>query len=275
MRNPHLALSALTFLAWSGGIAAQTAPAASAPAEAAAKTPDGDRLKLEFASNHREVEAYYPNDSQARLTLYSVVRYDGEIAKPRETFMIRLTGFGIVEPLRLEADDSASIAKVVAILERFKDEAEKSGQLKAAMAKRKADADAALSREETRLVELKSATPADAAAIAASEKRIADLKTGVAMADEIVAMPRIAGVIGKAKLNVDRPEYEFVASFEPAKSLFTLSAGYSFRIVSRDVKYYLELLKRVPEIKTRLLDNEAKDRRVRAEIDGIFAGKAE
>lgn len=276
MRKIPITSVTATFLASVVTTLAQTAPAAAPATPASADTPAGrEGLKIEFPASPRAVTAYYRNDSQARLTLYPVMLYDGEIAKPRETFIVELRGFGIVEPLRLDADDTASISKVVALFERFRSESEKSGKLAASMKARKADADAALSREETRLVELKSADKPDAAAVAAVEKRIAELKAGVAMADEISAMPKISGVIGKAKLNRDRPEYEFIASFEPAKRIFTLSAGYSFRIASRDVTYYIDLLNHTQELKSRLLENEANEKRVRAEIDGIFAAKDE
>lgn len=273
MRIPRIAallVPALAVLPAGAAFAQQAAPAAKSPAD---KTPESDRLRIEFSDTHRVVTAFYPNRSQARLKVYSVTRYDAETSKPREVFVVELKGAGIVDQIRLDADDAASIDKVVGILERFKSQADKSGKLKVSMLKRKADTDAALSREETRLVELKSAAAPDAAEIAKSEQAIESLKTGVALADEIAAMPVISGVIGTAKLNNDRPEYPFVASFEPEREVFTLSAGYSFRIASDDAKYFIDLLKRTQEFKTRLLENETKKRKVRAEIDAIFAGK--
>jgi hypothetical protein len=231
------------------------------------------RVRLEFDANRRMQTAFYSNSSQARLKIYTVNRFDAEIAKAREYFFLELSGAAIIEPLKLDADDTASINAIVSILERFQSESEKSGKLKEDMVKRKVALEGDLSREETRLVELQSAPAPDVAAIDASKAQITKLKDGLTLAVEIGSMTKISGVMGKAKVNLDRPAYEFVASFEPGKSLYTLSAGYSFQVAAKDVKFYVDLLKRTQEFKSQLLENESKGKKLRQEVESLFQEK--
>lgn len=237
------------------------------------KDDSDERIRFEFDGDRRLQSAFYSNSSQARLKIFSVNRFDPEIAKPREYFFLELNGVAIIEPLKLDADDTASVNAIIAILERFQSESEKSGKLKEDMVKRKVAMEAELSREETHLVELESAAAPDVAAIGTAKAQIAKLKEGLALSAELASMAKISGVMGSAKINLDRPAYEFVGSFEPAKSLYTLNAGYSFQVAAKDVKYYLDLLKRTQELKALLLENESKGKKLRQEVDALFKEK--
>jgi hypothetical protein len=229
-----------------------------------------NRIKLEFDSSRKLLNAFYQNDSQARVKIYSVTRFDPDLAKPREYFLVELRGSAIIEPLKLDADDAGSIEAVVSILNRFQSESEKSSQLKVEMTKRKAVLELELSREETRLVELQASAVPDATALDASKNKIAKLKGDAALAGEIGAMEKITGDMGSAKINLDRPAYKFMYSFEPAKDLYTLTAGYSFQVAAKDVKFYVDLLKRTQEFKGKLLDSEDRNKKLRQEVDALL-----
>ena len=248
-------------------------PSPAPEVKAEAKTPEENRLHVEYGDDNRTITAYYPNASQGRLKISEINRYDAEIAKPRIYFILELSGAGMIEPLKLDADDAPSLEAVIGIFERFRDRAEKSGGLKVAMARRKADAEAELSREETRLVELQSAAQPSPRALVAAKKRIEELKRTVMLSVEVGAMNKISGVIGAARLNLDHPVYDYVATFEPAKELYTLRAGNSFQIAAKDVTFFVDLLKRTREFKADLLQNEAKTKLLSREVDDIFSGK--
>lgn len=244
----------------SKGLAAETAEA------------ESNRMRVEFAEGKRVVTAYYPK-SQARIRVSAVTRFDAEIARPREHFLVELTGAAIVDPLVLDADNEPSRHAVIAILERFDSEVEKSKGLKDSMAKRKVAVADELSREETRLLDLQSAESPDAAAVAKSKARIEELKEASDLAEDLGKLTKISGPIGTAKLNLDRPAYEFIATMEPSKSLYTLKAGYSFQVSSTDVKFYLDLLKQTQELKARLLAHEARQLKLKEEINQLFKSK--
>lgn len=126
-------------------MAAKALAAAAAEAEAA-------RMRVEYAEGRRLATAYFLK-SQARLKVYSILRFDPEMAKPREYFLLELTGAAIVEPVVLNLEDECSIQALINILERFEAESGKSNELKEKMGKRKTELGADLSREETRLVD--------------------------------------------------------------------------------------------------------------------------
>lgn len=231
------------------------------------------KIQIEFDELHRQISIFYSNESQARLKVYGVTRFDPEIAKPREYFIAELSGAAIIEPLQLNADDPDSISAVVSILTRFQDEAAKSGNLKERMKARKVALEAELSREETHLVELQGTSVPDASAIAASKSRVAKLNDDIAVVVEIGGMSKITEVMGRAKTHLDRPKYDFVASFEPEKKLYTLNAGYSFQVAAKDAVFYIDLLQRVQEFKKQLLINEAKSKKLREEVKVLFEEK--
>lgn len=248
--------------------AADAPKAAEAPKDA--KKVEDNKPKVEFKDEIRQVVAYYSNASQARLKLYAVNRYDSEIAKPRVYFMAEMTGVSVVEPVKIDADDAASISELVKVLERFESEAKKSDKLKESMVKKKAAVESELSREETKLVDLQSNQSASADEVSSVKKQIEKLKADLVLSDELSKMDRISGSIGKVKINLERPAYEFIASFEPAKQLYTLKAGYSFQVDSKHAKFYIDLLKHIPEYKQQLLDHEKKTVLLRDAVNGIF-----
>ncbi len=229
-------------------------------------------MKVEFSDVARSVTAYYPK-SQARLRVYAINRYDAEIAKSREYFMLELKGAAIVEPLLLDADDDASIDAIATILERFQRESKRSNELKVSMAKRKVAAVDELSREETKLVELQAESAGSATEIEKSKLKIASLKEEISLAEDLQKLNKISGPIGVAKLHLDRPAYEFIATMEPGKALYTLKAGYSFQVSDRDVKYYLDLLGQRKELKQRLLANEARREKLKSAVEEVFTRK--
>lgn len=245
-------------------------PAKAATAPVAPKDPESNKVRVSFDDAQRQIVAYYSNASQARLKVYAVNRYDAEIAKPRVYFIAEMTGTAVVEPVKLDADDAASIDSVVKLLARFDSEAKKSDKLKESMEKKKAAAEAELSRQETKLVDLQSNQSASADELAAAKKSIDALRAEVVLADDLSKMEKIAGSIGKAKINIDRPAYDFQVSFEPAKKLYTLNAGYSFQVDSSHAEYYLDLLKHVQDYKQQLLDHESASVSLREAVDGIF-----
>lgn len=262
--------------------AAPATPAAPAAAQdekmdakalaAAAAEAEAARMRVEYAEGKRLATAYFPK-AQARLKVYSVSRFDPEMAKPREYFLLELTGSAIVEPVVLNLEDGASIQTLIGILERFESESRKSNDLKEKMGKRKTELGGDLSREETRLVDLQSAATPDAEAVAKSKARVAAIKDELAITEDLGKMDKISGVLGTAKLNLDRPSYEFVASMEPTKSVYTLKAGYSFQVSAKEVKYYVDLLKKAPELKGLILENEAYKGRLKDKVDSLFKAK--
>lgn len=271
MKPSNIAKLGVIALGFVCGAYAQGAAASAAkPAKTAPKDADANKVRISFDDAQRQIVAYYSNASQARLKVYAVNRYDAEIAKPRVYFMAEVTGTAVVEPLKLDADDASSIDSVVKLLERFDSEAKKSDKLKESMVKRKAATEAELSRQETKLVDLQSNRSASAEEVASAKKSIEALKAEVVLAEDLSKMDKISGSIGKAKINLDRPAYDFQVSFEPAKKLYTLSAGYSFQVDSSHAEYYLELLKHVQEYKQQLLDHESASVKLREAVDGIF-----
>lgn len=254
----------------SAGVAAEKMDA-KAIAAAAAEA-EANRMRFDFSGGDRTITAYFPK-SQARIKVFAVTRFDADLAKPREYFLLSMTGAGIVEPVVLDVDDPASRANLVSILERFHSEAAKSNKLKENMAKRKVAAGEELSREETKLLDLQSAPSPDADAISKSKSRIVELKEVVTLAEDLGKMPKISGPIGHAKLHLDRPAYDFVASMEPIKALYTLQAGYSFQVSDKDVKFYVDLLNEAPELKRRLLENEARQLKLKNEVGEFFKSK--
>lgn len=246
-------------------MAAKALAAAAAEAEAA-------RMRVEYAEGRRLATAYFLK-SQARLKVYSILRFDPEMAKPREYFLLELTGAAIVEPVVLNLEDECSIQALINILERFEAESGKSNELKEKMGKRKTELGADLSREETRLVDLQSAASPDAESVAKSKARVASIKDELAIAEDLGKMDKISSVLGTAKLNLDRPPYEFVALMEPTKSVYTLKAGYSFQVSAKEVKYYVDLLKKASELKGLILENEAYKSRLKDKVDSLFKAK--
>lgn len=260
----------LTVRADSVGVASAPKPAASSSREKSAE----DVLRVDFSESGRELSAYFQNTSQARLKVYSVVRFDPELARPRRYFFGELTSAAIIEPVVFDIDNPASISAFTGVLERFVDEAAKSGNLKKEMLARKVRLESTLSREETLLVE-QQASSAASDVLAATRARITDLKREILLAGEMGEMEKISGKIGVAKINPDRPAYDFIASFEPGKGLYQLKAGYSLAVSERDAKFCLELLAKAKELKTRLLEHEAKRALLRREVDSFFSGKSE
>lgn len=246
-------------------------PDAKALADAAAEA-EANRMKVVFADRTRAVSAYFPK-SQARIKVSAVTRFDPDMAKPREYFLFEMTGAAIVDPLVLDVEDDAAREALIVILERFALESTKSNELKESMAKRKLAAGDELSREETKLLDLQSAEAPDSAAIAKSKARIEELKEVIDLSEDLGKLKKISGPIGRAKIHLDRPAYEFIASMEPAKALYTLNAGYSFQVASKDVKFYVDLMKAVPELKERLLAYEARQARLKAEVGQLFKAK--
>ncbi len=243
-----------------------------APAKpAVAKAADGQvRIQLDHDVARRTFSAYYANLSQARLKVRVLTQFDPVQARQRDYFIAELTGAGITDTVIFDIDEGDQRVRLLAILERFKSEAQKTGALVKRMAGRKAASEKALSQAETKLVELRDKSGA-AADLAKVEAEIAKLKDAIAVADEISKMKVISGEMGVAKVHMNHPPYSFVGTFEPgAKQLYILRAGFGVQISYQDVDYYIDLLKRAPEFKRLLLEGESKDARIRAEIKALY-----
>lgn len=271
-----LALAGVVLLAacaFAQDAGAPSAPAGTTPPvkAVAPKAADG-QVRIQFDHNvvGRSFSAYYANLSQARLKVRVLKQFDPVQARLRDYFIAELTGAGITDSVIFDVDEGDQRVRLVAILERFKSESQKTGALVKRMADRKAAAEKALSQAETKLVELRDKSGA-AADLAKAEAEIVKLKDDIAVADEISKMKAISGEMGVARVHMDHPPYSFVGTFEPgAKQLYILRAGFGVQISYQDVDYYIDLLKRAPEFKRLLLEGEAKDARIRAEIKALY-----
>lgn len=265
-----LAIGSVAFAQVASESVAPSPVVAKDPAPAADKDAKPVRVQYEHRVKEREFSAFYANLSQARLTLGVQKRFDPEIAKVRDYFICQLTGAGITDAFVFDADDEAYRANLIGILGRFHSESLKSADLGKRMSELKKTLGGTLSQTETKLVELKAKPDADKTAVAAIEAEIATLQEKLSVADEVSKMKSLSGEMGVSRIGMNHPPYSFVATFEPEKQLYIMRAGYSVQISSKDAEYYMDLLKRVPEVRQRLLDGETKDVRLRAEVKAIF-----
>lgn len=262
---------ALGVVAFAQDAAVPPAGASAPKPPTVAKSENQTRIQIEHKVDQRQFTAFYANLSQARLRLRVLSLFDPVQARLREYFIAELTGAGLTDSIVFDVDEPEQRTKLLAILERFKSEAKKSGELVKRMAERKAASEKSLSLIETKLVELKDDAKTTADEIAKVEAERAKLKDAISVAEEIAKMKLISGEMGVAKVHMAHPPYAFVATFEPGgKQLYILRAGVGVQISYDDVDYYIDLLKRAPEFKQQLLDGEVRDARIRAEIKSLF-----
>ena len=247
-----------------------SASPAKADTPAAAKASQEVRVQYEHTVKLRIFSAFYANTSQARIKLSVQNRFDPELAKVRAYYLCELSGAGITDSIVFDADDAGHRSSLLAILERFKSEAQKSGELASRMAERKKTLGAELSLAETKLVELQAKPDVAKSDVTSLESQITKLREQISVAEEVAKMKSISGEMGVAKVHMEHPAYPFVATFEPEKQLYIMRAGFSLQISSKDVDYYIDLLKRVPELKQKLLDGEERDARLRTEVKRLF-----
>lgn len=275
----HIALAGVGMLGACASAQEATPPAAPASAPApevtaakpAAKDANEVRIQYDHQIEKRIFSAYYSNLSQARVKVSALKRFDAVQAKPREYFIAEISGAGLTDNIVFDVDDDASRLALLNILERFKSEATKTGELMKRMRERKAAAEKELSKAETELVVLTEKADTAPEVIAKTKAQIAKWTDEINVAEELAKMKKISGEMGKARIHMEHPEYAFVGSFEPgSKQLYVLRAGFGLQISFQDVDYYIDLLKRTPEFRQRLLDGEAKEKRLQEEIRELF-----
>lgn len=233
------------------------------------------RVQYEHQAATRSFVAYYSNASQARLKVSAINRFDPVAARVREYYVAELLGVGFSNPIVFDVDDDVSRLNLISILEKFKLQAQKSGRLVKSMLDRKSSADAKLSAAETKLVELKADAATSTDLIAAQQALIAGLKEEITIAEEVSALKVISSEVGRAKIHMDHGVYPFVATFEPGqKQLYVLKAGYNVQMTDVHADFYVDLIKRAPELKQRLLDGELRERKLRGELETLFSAES-